>query len=511
MKSDEILTQGNLRFFVQPGGARPNNPLLYSGQDSTYINIGDTTNPARGGVSPTNVQDPTRPKKYKQVARQVDAPDFPSADVAFLRKKGLPRHLTELRTCRHTFYEVAGDCNDLSDFNNGWSSYVKIYSDGLATEPSEGGSAWDSDERIEDSVPFTFSDVYFLGGLQFSEKASSEVFSEVIDITYGSRDRCGNCGPDDDGTKLIYAVANNTGGSPGEPPSIFYTKDSGLNWTQVLINGSVSTDVPTAIAVVGQYLMIVFDDGATGGYFYSEINNITGVPSATWTKVTTGFVSGGVPNDVWVNNSREVFFAGNNGYIYKSNTSITNGVTVVDAGDATTENLERIHGVEEVLVASGTNDTLVYSTDRGSSWTAITSTITGTIQALLVVDDYLWWVGTSTGGFGYTNDQGASWNSVTLSGTVSAVNDIVAPTEEVIYVSTINGDPTATIHTSCNGGVSFTTQTPRVINFPTFDRANRLAFPEVEEASTSCNNLAVAGLAGNGTDGIVLVAKTNVI
>ena len=62
---------------------------------------------------------------------------------------------------------------------------------------------------------------------------------------------------------------------------------------------------------------------------------------------------------------------------------------MADAGNATTNDLSRIHGRDEIIVASGASDTLVYSTNRGESWSTLTSTITGTIQALWVVDDYL--------------------------------------------------------------------------------------------------------------------------
>jgi len=262
---------------------------------------------------------------------------------------------------------------------------------------------------------------------------------------------------------------------------------------------------------VGRYLVVLFSDATTGGYFYSEINSITGVPSSTWTKVTTGFVSSKQPNDMWVNNAREVWFAGAGGYIYRS-TSITTGVSVLDAGNAVATDLQRIHGSDELIVAVGDGGKVVVSLNRGETFATTTADPTANgLQAVSVVGNYLWWTADDNGGIFYSQDQGASWTTASFPSTVNEVFDILFVTPEVGYISTATSDPTATLYATMDGGYSWTTTDPRILNFPVFDNGLRLAAPNVSNTNTVVNNLAIAGLAGDGSDGIILVGKASAI
>lgn len=508
VRADEINTQKHVRFWVQPGGPGPANKVYYSGQDNTYMNIESGENPVRGDISPRNVHDPRVAGRYRQVGREISAPDLPSWSVMFYQKKDvLPRHLVELQNCYVNFYMLVGDCKDLSDFMNGWSSYVKIYSLGQMTTQTEAGGSFDGDDVLTDELPFTGAAILNVGALGFGKEATAEVFSEIVDITYGSRVQCGACGPADDGTKLIYALMKNTTASPGTAPSIVYSVN-GQNgpWTATIITGAAAGDVPMSIDVVGQNLMVTFDNGTTGGYFYAEINRITGRPG-TFTKVTTGFVTAKAPQDVFVQSAREIWFCGKGGYIYKSE-NIQAGVSVVDAGDTVTDKLQRIHGVDEVLVTTGENGNVVYSLNRGQSWQTVTVAPAAlNIDALWVVDDYTWFVGDDSGDVFYTRSQGQdTWVDLGMPDAATAIQDIVFATPEVGYIAYTLSGPTAVIRATYDGGYSWTTTSPRILNLPVFDRANRLAVPIVPNLNYAANNLAVGALAGNGTDGLILVA-----
>ncbi len=508
--ADEVLTQKHVRFFVQPGGPSPANGLLYSGLDGAYLNIESVDNPRSGGISPINVHDPRVSGRYRRVGRTVDPSDFPSFTTQFLQKKdALPRHLTALGDCVTNFYQVVGDCKDLSDFVNGWTAYVKIMSWAENSSVTEAGGGFDSDDMLQDELEWTAANVYNVGALAFGEKAAVDVYSEAIDIVYGSRVQCGNCGPSDNGTKLIYAVVNNVIASPGEAPDVYYSLDGGATWTNLSITGAVATDVPVAIDIVGQYLVVLFDDTSTGGYFYSELNAINGAPSSTWTKVTTGFVQ--APTDMWVRSARAVWISGEAGYLYKME-NVAQGVTVKDAGSATSENLARIHGLDDIVVAVGAAGAVIYTINNGVTWSATsTDPSSDDNQALSVVDKYLWYVGDDAGNVFYTQDQGISWTELEIAGgTIAAIHDILFATDEVGYVSYTTAGPIAGIATTFNGGKDWTTSSPRLLNVPTADRFNRFAYPDVPNYNTAANNLAVAGLAGNGSDGIILVASAPV-
>lgn len=513
LTDDIIVTQRHKRNFIQFGGPRPNNPVKYAGQDAQFMKIEGVSVPESGGVDPIWVPDPRRPGRYKLVNRSITPPDLSSATIVLLEKHGsIPRQLGTIG-CGFNAYEPTGNCKDLSDFLAGWSDYVLIYSNGLVTDKDLGDrSGWDSDDQIEDSLSVTFGDIYPIGALSFGEKAPTYVDREVLDIVYGSSLQCGECGVQDDGTNRIYAITKSSGsGSPGLPAELIYTVDGGLTWTEASISTIGASEDPIAVDIVGDKIVVVSRTAGSatlGGYHYATINSATGVPG-TWTEVTTGFVASKQPNDIYVLNPREVFFAADGGYVYKS-TDITAGVTVINDGVAATTNLYRIHGNENTIVAAGGGSAVIVSRNRGASFAATADSpadIPLDVSALWVFDENRYWVGTALSGrLVYTLNAGETWIEKAFSGSgAGTVRDIVASTDEVIHYSHDNNTPTARIFTSWDGGVSFTNAAPRILNMPTYSRATRLALPLNTDPTTASNNIAIAGLSGGGTDGILLI------
>lgn len=502
--ADQIVVQSTLRFFYQPGGACPSNAVKYGGRDGQFLNIEEATNPVRN-IDTISVQDPKTPGRFLRVGRNRSAPDFPTASVTFLQRRGfVPEQLVRIRQEATTYYAVSGETQDLTDFLQGWTNYVKIYSYGEVTEVSEGGGSWDSGEQVEDSLDHTFEYIYTIGPLVMSEKASAQVLSEVVDLAYGS---FGN------GYTAVYSVINEVGASAGASPSVVYrTKDTG-NWTQVYINGAVAADVPHGIAVIGSYLVVIFDNGTTGGYYYASINPDTGVPGA-FSKVTSGFVTSKAPKGIWAPDSRSGFIVGEGGYVYKIKT-VPGGVEVVDAGIATTEQLNRIDGTGGgTMVAVGESDAIIVSTDRGRSWTAAPAVTGGGngLDALAVVSEKIWWLGDDGGDLYYTEDGGNTWtNSGVMGSTIATVQDIKFPTAEVGYVLAATSGPAAVLYTTYDGGNTWTTAEPRISSTPTADRFNRIAIPDYPDPAITANYAAIGGLAGNGTDGIILIVEPQML
>lgn len=496
LNADEILTQKHKRNFIQYGGARPNNPAKYAGQDAQYMFLDGVTAPESGGIDPVFVPDPRRAGKYKLVGRSITAPDLASATLVMLEKHGaLPRQLQQ-QTCPMTIYELSGQCSDLADFLRGWTDYVLVYSNAEVTDKDLGTrTARDSDDPIEDSLSITLADIYPVGALGFGAEAGAEIDREVIDVTYGTSISC-QCG---DNTQNIYAVvASSGGGSPGLPAELIYSNDGGITWTQTNITGFGATESPLAVGVVGQYLVVVGD----GAYFYAEINSKTGVPGA-FTKVSTGFATD--PTDMWVSNPREVWFSGIGGYIYKS-TDITAGVVVADSGTVFTD-LTRIHGIDETIVTVGASGVVLVSTNRGITWAAATTSPTASnLQAVAVLDTDRWWVGSAAGNAYYTLTGGETWSSaVAFPGYGSGqVRDIVFVNDEVGYIAHDTTVPAGRLISTWDGGRDWTLTDPRIVNFPVVDRVNRIACPDAH-ASIAANNVALACLAGDGTDGTLLL------
>ncbi|MCA9980760.1 MAG: hypothetical protein KDD89_08005, partial [Anaerolineales bacterium] len=466
--ADEVKTSKHLRFFYQKDGASPYAPVAYAGAEGQYITIEEVANPKSGGISPINVHDPNQIGKYKRVGRQIDAPDFPTATVQFMQLHGgVPIQLYNLADCPVTFYQVTGKCQDLSDFSRSNYDYVKILSDGEATDQSEGGASFDSDEAIMDSPSFTFGAAYTVGALNFGEEAATAVTLPVVDVTYGSNIECGACGPQDDGTQLIYALVS---ADTGTPAVVVWSNDGGATWTSATITGAADTDIPQAIAVVGQKLAVLTNDGTDSSIWYTNLDTLTGAPGA-FVEVQTGFVSSNVANDMVVESPRAIWFAGDNGYIYKSS-NISQGVTVSDAGDATSDDLNRVDARDGVVLLAGAGGTVVYSLTNGDNW-QVTANDAGAsaLTAVSVVSANLWMVGSGTTVY-YTRSRGAkAWDSAVISS--GTINDIQFVTNEVGYIlATESG--AGVVYETISGGSQWERDA-----LPVATTAVRLSYPNV--------------------------------
>lgn len=509
----DLITQKNRRIYRQKGGARPNNVVSYSGTEDQYLSITGVANPVSGGISPINVPDPNRIGAYRRAGRSVEPADYPTATVEVYERMGrIPFPLSDLQ-CPMNYYIPAGKCKSLADFLAGWDSYVEIYSSGEVTDADLGDrTAWDSDDGMMDSLSVTFEAIYAIGKLGFGDNATTAIDREVADVVYGTSIQCGDCGPANDGTKTLYAVTKPSGaGSPGLPSQVVYTVTGGASWVEVDIDSFGATEEPLAIDIVGDRLVVLGADAI----FWADINSGTGVPGA-FTKVTTGFVAANSPRDMYVASPREVYFSGDGGYIYKA-VDITSGVSVISASSATTVDLLRITGAPDgTLVAVGADSVVVKSINRGLTWATTTAEPYGIaldIYAVAIYDANRFWVGSAASGrLAYTLNGGESWTEKGFNGAGSGtIRDIVIATEEVLYFSHDTNTPAGRIFSSWNGGADFTNTSPRIQNLPTYDRGTRLAVPFGAHPTIASNNLAVAGLAGNGTDGVLLLGVASIL
>lgn len=510
-QSNETYTQNQIRAFTQRGGPRPSIPIRYAGSDEQYLMMGDVSRPDRGSITPINVNDPRVRGQFQRTGVQIDAPDMPSNTVSFKQRRGgIPWYKFRL-DCPINIYESVGFCADPSDPINGWES-LSVNSRGVTTDKSyKGRTPFDgSDETIADVGFSWFGDVYDLGGLAIGEQAAAQVTTEVVDITYGGPVACADCGPPNDGTKWVYAAQQTAGGSSAVNSQVIYSTDYGRTWTALTITGIGVGVLIQAIDIVGQYLVVVAK--SENAYYVSPINQLTGVPASTWTKITTGFVALKTPNDIYVQSPSRVYFVGDGGYIYLS-TNILAGVSVLNAGNATTNTLLRITGDGRGnLLAVGASNTSLKSVNNGLTWAATTASVTGTLQAAAVLDKYMMYIGTAAGGVSYTEDGGETWTALSLPGSaLSAVQDIVFPTAEAGWIAATRSGPTATILATTFGGAAWAEQnTSRLPSLPTFGRANRLAVPNSPDLAVAANNLAVAGLSGGLVDGVIYLGAAPV-
>lgn len=512
---DEVIRSAYKRAWVQRGGPKPSNPLRYAGADGAYIEVGDATIPVRG-ITREQVHSPYQLGAYQTVAVIDAPPEFATGQVMFKLKRNALPWVEFDQQCQFNLYEPIGFCRNPGDFSGGWETGVTVRARGRMTSyQKQGGTKFSEDisSLIAADVTWT-GGVYDIGPLFFEEEAGAEVARQIVDVCYADAFDCGRCGPGTDGTTWRYALQQDDGASTGIKGQVIYTIDDGATYTASTITSLGGNDTVSAIAFMAGYLIVLSPTG--NAYHYAPVNDITGAVGA-WTAVTTGFVALKLPNDIYVRSPTEAFIAADDGYLYKL-TSVGAAVSVLNAGATSTEDLQRINGSEDVLVAVGDNATVIFSRNKGRSWAAVTTGIGGAavVQAVEVIDAYLWYVGTDAGNVYYTETGGeAAWSTLLFSGSgAGQVSDIVAATSEVLYIAHSTATPDARILASITGGavldLSSLTNQRRLTNVPTFDRANRLAVPSVGTLASKANHLFVGGLAGNGTDGILLHATTNV-
>jgi photosystem II stability/assembly factor-like uncharacterized protein len=506
----QMITQLRTRGYYQLGQAGPNSPVYYA--EPGELDLTGISLPVNGGVSYTKVKGDNL-NEWISVAEIIEAPGEIAGSAVFRFKRGgIPNMLLKTRS-KNSFYIYSGDCGDLSKPNLSWSDWVIILANGIVGEVSLGDMVtMAGTDMLQLEVPHTFSGIYLCGAINFGLSAGTNITAEAMDVTYGMTTSNGDCTAENDGSRHIYVLAQTA-----TTPEVVYSTNKGGTWTDSAISVAATAEAPTALDIMQDYLLVISPTAASataGGHYYAAINSDTGVPG-TWAKVTTGYITASEPRDVFVADRNLAVVVGDGGYIYKL-TSPLNGATVLDAGNATTSDLKRVHGKEDVFVAVGGSGTVVKSTSRGQTWGVVTA-ITGTpaLNCIQVVGEKRFWVGADTGLLFYTEDGGTTWTQINFDGSgTGSVTDLVFVNSHVGYLVHTVGS-TSRILWTLDAGQSWVlpTQGNRVKNFPAaaaVQRINRLAYPTKGDTIVSCNNLVGAGL-GATTDGVFVIGVPTVV
>lgn len=392
-----------------------------------------------------------------------------------------------------------GKCTDPTKFNT-YTKAVVLEGAYISSWSTDELGALSPDERnmVGETAELSATTVYEVLPLSFGEVASSVVTNEVLDVVICDSVACGECEEISTGCQKIYAITKAEGGSGGTAPDVVFTIN-GSTWFATDIDELSSAQDPSGIACLGDYVCVV--SNAAGSLCYTAKADLdgTGVP-ADWSEITTGFV--GAPNDCFrAVGGIYMYVCGDTGYIYRTSDP-TAGVTVLDAGAATTENLNAIMMFSDAFgVTVGANGAVAYTAD-GVSWTGITGPVgAGTnLTSVWCISETVWFVGTSAGTLYYTVDKGASWTIKGFPGSgTGVVHDIAFASTAVGYLSHATVAPLGRILRTSDGGYSWNVLPEGTGSMADNDRFNALA-----ACPADVNFVVGVGLGANGADGIIV-------
>lgn len=494
---------GSSRVFVIEGGARPDNsPSFKSCLRALGISAGF------GDVESIECPDPDSYNNWIEVGEIQGAEERPTTGLQ--GRYAQDEESTLLRIgklrCKLDIHVHFGACTDPGDFNT-FTKAVVFELASLTNYSTDDLGALSSDEEasITESVDVSAKAVYEILPLSFSERCGISIVAPIADIVICDSPACGECEQESDGCQIQFAVTSSSAGSPGTAPDLVWTDDKWATCHRDDITSLLASETANALACLGDYVVVVSND--SNSLHYKTKALILAGTAFNWVEVATGFVLTGEPRDIWAAGVDTAFIVGDGGYIYVCSDPAS-GVTVLDAGVATTEDLYAVHAIDPYhAVAVGANDAIVYTTD-GLSWgLANANPGTGdTLYAVWMVSERIWWVGGAAGTLWYTINHGDTWTQVALPGTApDNIWDIAFASEDVGYIASDTATPRGRIYRTYSGGGGTPPMGGWVImpegtaTLPLCDSLYCLA-----ACAYDVNFVAAGGLADDATDGIII-------
>lgn len=490
---------GFSRVFLIDGGARPDHAPIYQ----SCLRAGGIS---KGFGDITTIYCPS-PVAYDQFV-EVDSYRG-AAERATTSLMG--RYLADVASsllriaeqgCGADVHIHIGKCTDPTKFNT-FTKAVVLEGAYVSSWSTDELGALSSDERnpVGETAEISAKSVYEVLALTMAEVAASVVTSELLDVVICDSVACGECDEISTGCQHIYAISRPQTGSAGALPDLVHTKDGSV-WYADNIDSLTTGQAPSGVACLGDYVVVVSNDGGNMNYaLKSEVDTVG--YDETWLGITTGVVAAHEPNDCFrAIGGIYMYVCGDGGYIYRTS-DVTAGLTVLDAGAATTENLNAIMMLSDVFGVAVGNNGAVISTEDGTTWAAKTD-VTGAgvnLNCVWVVSETCWFAGTSDGRLFYTLDKGTTWTLKGFPGSgTGVVYDISFSSTAIGYLSHATAAGLGRILRTYDGGYSWNVLPEGSGSMPDNDRFNAIA-----ACPADVNFVVGVGLGGNGTDGIIVV------
>lgn len=492
------LLSAYTRVFIIEGRARPDH-------DPEYLSCLRMTGLTQGfgDIESIECPDPYQYGNFVEVGQIRGATERPTTTLEGRYEVDALSLLVRLARegCAFDVQLHMGECQDPSSFNTFSKAIVleKAQITSFSTEDL-GALASGDNAVVNESVDVSGAWFYEVRPLTVTEQAGAAVVNELLDVVICDKITCGECEESSSGCNKIFAVSKAAGGSPATIPDLVFSLDNGSTWQSHDIDAFTASEDADGVACVGDYVVIIAS--ASDSHAYVLKDNINDYTDPTFTEVTTGYVAAGSPNDIW-SAGNTAFIVGDGGYVYEL-TDPTAGVTVLDAGNATTDNLNAVHALTEDFAIAGGNNGAVIFTEDGSLWGAVTTRPVGAnvhINCVWVKNELEWLVGTNGGQLFVTYDQGVTWTEVTFSGSGSGtVYDIAFATNSIGYMSHATAAPAGRVFRTYDGGNSWVLTPEDTGAMPAHDYVGALAACE-----NDVNFVVGVGLADDASDGFIVV------
>lgn len=494
--ANKVLQSSRSRVFIISGRADPNNaPSYESCLRMTGVSQGF------GDITKEECPDPYNYGQFIEVAQIRGASERVTTTLEGRYYMDILSTLLDLarQNCAVDVQLHMGICTDPSEFDTFEKAVIleEAFLTNFSTDDL-GALASGDNAVVNETADISATRVYEVRRLSFSAKAASTVTNEVIDITFCDTLSCGSdCEDQSDGCQVVYALTVAAGGSPSTPADIVFSLDGGSTWYAHDIDTLSAAEEPDELACVGSYLVVVSNE--TGSYHYALKSEFNSYTDPTFTEVA---ISGGAPNAIDSIGNR-AFIVGDIGYIY-SLSSVATGVTELDAGSATTSDLQAVHMLSaDYAVAVGDNGAVVYTTN-GTDWNAATFPVGAgiTLNTVWMKSETRWFVGTNDGRLFYTDNSGTTWTLQTFTGSgTGSVEYITFATDSIGYLSHTTVAPVGRLLRTYNGGNSWVVMPEDTTTLPT-----NQGFHAIAACSYNANKIFAAGL-GAATDGIILLGS----
>jgi hypothetical protein len=489
------------RVFLIESGARPDHTPEYK---NTFM--AGSPSQSYGDITPIRNPDPDSYGKFIEVGSVRGQEERATMDITGRYAREIQSDLLRIakQKCPADLLIVMGACRNPKDLNSGWDKIMAMHDAQVtnwSTDNDLGALQDDQNSVVNEVASLSAREIFEIVRLNFTRRADDVITNEVVDVVMDDTQSCGDeCDEASDGADTIFALTLSAGGSPGTPADVVLSKDKGASWRAVDVDTLGAAEDPSAISIHGGWVVVV-SNASNSLHYVSKENLLSTAIDESWSEVTTGFVASYEPNDI-SSMADYSFIVGDGGYVYGTGDPAS-GVDVLDAGIATSYDLNAVHALSrEFAVAVGNSGAVIY-TENGSVWGGVTTSPSGiskNLTAVWAMSEKEWFVGTNDGTLYWTDDQGETWSTISFPGSgTGVIRDIKFANGIVGYLSHDTTAPRGRILRTITGGERWYVLPEGTGTVPASDRFNALACNGNDE-----NFVIAGGLDDAGSDGILV-------